>query len=118
MTGMLPATEPGMPPAAQTGNGGTGTAKRPLTGRRQQPCSHPPKRRPEAYPRRPGAGPGRAPRRTHHHGESRRPVHVELPDEPPVLNPAAARALLRILLKAHAAQTGHRAAAGGEEGKG
>jgi hypothetical protein len=29
-------------------------------------------------------------------------VRVELPDEPPVLTPAAARALLRILLKAQA----------------
>jgi hypothetical protein len=40
---------------------------------------------------------------------------VKLPDEPPALTPAAARALLRILLKAHAAQ---QAANGGQEGKG
>ena len=118
MTGMPPAAEPGMPPAPQTGNGGTGAARKPLTRRRQQPCSGPPKRRSEAYPRRPGAGPGRAPRRTHRHGDSRRPVHVELPDEPPALNPAAARALLRVLLKAHAAQTGQQAAPGGQKGKG
>ena len=35
-----------------------------------------------------------------------RQVRVELPDEPPQLTPAAARALLRILLKAHAARHG------------
>jgi hypothetical protein len=118
MTGTPPAAEPGIPPRPQTGNGGTGVTRKPLTGRRQQPCSGPPKRRPEAYSRRPGAGPGRAPRRTHRHGESRRPAHMELPDEPPALTPAAARALLRILLKAHAAQTGQQAAMGDPEGKG
>lgn len=31
---------------------------------------------------------------------------MELPDEPPQLTPAAARALLRILLKAHATRHG------------
>ena len=106
MTGVPPPSGSGMPPASQTDNGGTSAAKKPLTGRRQQACSHPPKRRPEAYPRRPGAGPGRALRRTHRHGTSRRPVHVDLPDEPPVLTLAAARTLLRILRKAHAAQQG------------
>ena len=117
MTGMPPAAEPGMPPTPQAGNGGTGAAEKPLTGRRQQPCSGPPKRRPEAYPRRPGAGPGRAPR-AHRHGTSRRPVRVVLPDEPPALTPAAARALLRVLLKAHAGQTGQQAVGSDREGKG
>jgi hypothetical protein len=37
---------------------------------------------------------------------------VVLPDEPPTLTPAAARALLRVLLKAYAAQT----ADSGQEG--
>jgi hypothetical protein len=71
----------------------------------QKPCSAPPKRRPAAYDRRPGAAPGRparAPRtRTPAHEE---PVRVLLPDEPPRLTPAAARALLRVLLKAHTAK--------------
>jgi hypothetical protein len=79
-------------------------AGKPVTRRRQTPCSHPPKTRPGTYPRRPGAGPGR-PRRTHRHGTSRRPVRMILPDEPPTLTPAAARALLRVLLKAHAETT-------------
>jgi hypothetical protein len=43
---------------------------------------------------------------------------VEVPDEPPVLTPAAARALLRVLLKAHAAQTGHQAAPDGHHAAG
>ena len=85
----------------------TGAAKRPVTGRRQRPCSHPPKLRPGAYDRRPAAGPGRPPRRTQCHGIDRRPVRVVLPDEPPTLSPAAARALLRVLLKARARATGH-----------
>lgn len=82
-------------------------ARKAVTKRRQTPCSHPPKTRPGTYPRRPGAGPGRPSRRTHRHGTSRRPVRVVLPDEPPALTPAAARALLRILLKAHAETTDH-----------
>ena len=40
-----------------------------------------------------------------------------LPDEPPRLTPAAAQALLRVLLKAHAAQTSEQAATSGPEGK-
>jgi hypothetical protein len=36
-------------------------------------------------------------------------VHVELPEEAPQLTPDAARVLLRILLKAHAAQTAQQA---------
>ena len=109
MTGMPLPEDPGMPPPATVGNG---PARKPLTGRRQSPSSPPPKSRPEGYPRRPGAGPGRT--RAHRHGEGRRPVRVVLPDEPPTLTPAAARALLRVLLKAHAAQ---QAATSGQEGK-
>jgi hypothetical protein len=86
----------------------TGAAKRPVTGRRQQPCSHPPKRRRAAYDRRPGAGPGRTPHRAPRpRAADRQRVRVILPDEPPRLTPAAAQTLLRVLLKAHAAQQGH-----------
>ena len=112
MTGMPPPEDPGMPPPAETGSG---AARKPLTRRGQSPSSPPPKTRPEGYPRRPGAGPGRT--RAHRHGDSRRPVRVILPDEPPTLTPAAARALLRVLLKAHAAQNDEQAATSGPEGK-
>jgi hypothetical protein len=114
MTGMPSPAGPGMPSPAATGTTGNRAARKPLTSRRQKPCSPPPKSRPGAYPRRPGAGPGRA--RTQRHGVSRRPVRVVLPDEPPTLTPAAARALLRVLLKAHAAQTARQAANSGQEG--
>ena len=103
MTGMPPDTngmleaDNGMPPAE---NG----MPQPLTVKRQKPCSSPPKRRGPAYDHRPAAGPGRTPRRTQRHGISRRPVRVVLPKKPPRLTPAAARALLRILLKARVAQ--------------
>ena len=112
MTGMPPEAGPGIPPPAETGSA---AARKSLTPRRQTPSSPPPKTRPEGYPRRPGAGPGRT--RAHRHGDSRRPVRVALPDEPPTLTPAAARALLRVLLKAHAAQTAQQAATSGQEGK-
>ena len=46
------------------------------------------------------------PLRTHCHGDNRRPVRVVVPPEPPALNPAAARVLLRILIKAQAAAEG------------
>jgi hypothetical protein len=115
MTGMPSPEDPGMPPPAATGTAGRGTARKPLTRRQQTPCSPPPKSRLEAYPRRPGAGPGRT--RTHRHGDSRRPVRVVLPDEPPTLTPAAARALLRVLLKARTAQNDEQAATSGPEGK-
>ena len=82
------------------------TAKRAVTGRRQKPCSHPPKSVPGAYARRPGAGPGHTPQRTHCHGLDRRPVRVVLPDEPPRLTAAAARTLLRILLNARPSDRG------------
>jgi len=115
MTGMPSPEDPGMPLPAATGTAGQSTARKALTRRLQTPCSPPPKSRPEAYPRRPGAGPGRT--RTHRHGDSRRPIRVVPPDEPPTLTPAAARALLRVPLKAHAAQDDEQAADSGPEGK-
>ena len=80
----------------------TGAAKRPVTGGRQRACPGPPKRRDAAYPHRPGAGPGRMPRRARRSAADRKRIRVILPDEPPVLTPGAARVLLRILVKAHA----------------
>jgi hypothetical protein len=69
----------------------------------QKPCSAPPKRRPAAYDHRPGAAPGRPARHPQRHSAADvEPVQVLLPDEPPRLTPAAARALLRVLLKASA----------------
>ena len=115
MTGMPPSADPGMPPPPETGTAGSAPARKPLTGRPQSPSSPPPKMRPERYPRSHGAGPG--PTRAHRHGERRRTVRVILPDEPPTLTPAAARALLRVLLKAHAARNDERAAGSGPEGK-
>ncbi len=115
MTGMPPPEDPGMPPTPPTGTAGSRTVRKPLTPGPQTPCSPPPKSRPEGYPRRPGAGPGRT--RAHRHEDRRRPVRVMLPDEPPRLTPAAARALLRVLLKAHAAQNNEHAATSGPEGK-
>jgi hypothetical protein len=113
MTDMPPEVDHGMPTPAAPGTATSGAARKPLTGRLQSPCSPPPKSCPAAYPRRPGAGPGRT--RTHRHGERRRPVRVVLPDESPRLTPAAARALLRVLVKAHAAQ---QTADSGQEGNG
>ena len=72
--------------------------------RRDGRHSAPPKSRPGAYAPSSGAGPGRRPIR--HPATRAQPVRVLLPDEPPALTPAAARALLRILLKAQAAQEG------------
>ena len=73
-----------------------------MTARKEKACSGPPKRRDAAYPRRPGAGPGRSPGRARTAAADRKRIRVILPDEPPVLTPGAARVLLRILLKAHA----------------
>src|SRR5262245_22738647 len=111
-----PATNgtPVVPSGGSTEPGSAGTAQRhsaraapaPITGRPHKPCSRPPKSRPAAYDRRPAAGPGRAPCRTQRRPVETRQVRVELPDEPPQLTPLAARALLRILLKAHAARHG------------
>jgi hypothetical protein len=66
----------------------------------QKPCSAPPKRRPPAYDHKPGTAADQARRRTRQCVGDARPVRVILPDEPPRLTPAAARALLRILLRA------------------
>jgi hypothetical protein len=101
-----PAPASGMP---RDGNGipqrAGGMPRRPLTGKPHSPCSHPPKPRSAAYDRRPAAGPGRTPPRTQRRSaEQTRQVRVELPEEPPQLTPEAALALLRILLKARAAQ--------------
>jgi hypothetical protein len=41
------------------------------------------------------------------HGLERDEITVIMPDEPPQLNPEAAHALLRILLKAYEKQFGH-----------
>jgi hypothetical protein len=41
------------------------------------------------------------------HGPERDEITVIMPDEPPQLNPEAARALLRILLKAYEKKFGH-----------
>lgn len=71
------------------------TGKPRVTRTPQRACSPPPKSGPAAYPRRPGA---------QRDGE-RPPVRLELPGEPPRLTPAAARALLQILLKAYAQAT-------------
>jgi len=100
MTGTAKRPAPGSAPRSAA-------AKRCVTGRRQKPCSHPPKSRPGAYARRPGAGPARTPRRAQRHGIDRRPVRVVLPDEPPTLTPAAARTLLRILLNAPPSERGN-----------
>jgi len=58
----------------------------------------PPKARNRPYDNRPRSGPGRAGRRT---PTDKNAVRVILPDEQPGLTPGAARALLRVLLKAH-----------------
>ena len=50
------------------------------------------------YDSRPRSARDQAKRRTPDRAET---IRVILPDEPPRLNPAAARVLLRILLKAH-----------------
>jgi hypothetical protein len=67
---------------------------------KKKACSGPPaaKNRPyDSRPTRSGADP--AMRRTSPNSKA---VRVVMPDEPPRLNPEAARVLLRILLKAHA----------------
>jgi hypothetical protein len=69
-----------------------------MTARKQSACSGPPKSRSRPYDNRPGSGPGRMPR----HAQDQGDIHVILPAEPPRLTPGAARALLRVLVKAHA----------------
>jgi hypothetical protein len=98
----MPHDGNGMP--QQTG----GMPCRPVTGKPHFPCSHPPKPRGAAYDRRPAPGPGR----TRRHAAARladrqEEVRVIVPDQPPALTPAAARALLRILLDGRAQMGGH-----------
>jgi hypothetical protein len=66
----------------------------------RKPYSDPHKRQPAAYDRRPGTALDRAARSTSQRTDDARKVRVILPDEPPRLTPAAARALLRILVRA------------------
>lgn len=66
--------------------------------RQQRACSGPPKSRSRPYDNRPRSGRKRAPSRKP--GDDR--IRVILPEEPPRLSPAAARALFRILIKADA----------------
>jgi hypothetical protein len=56
----------------------------------------PPKSRNRPYDNRPHSGPGLAFRTS----PGEKTIEVVLPDEPPRLTPGAARALLRVLLKA------------------
>jgi hypothetical protein len=72
-----------------------------MTRRKQRACAGPPKSGVRPYDNRPAAGPGRAPRRK----PGTQQVRLVLPAEPPPLSPGAARALLRILVKAHAQLT-------------
>jgi hypothetical protein len=74
-----------------------------MTGRKERPCSGPPKSKDRPYDNRPRSGPGRAVRQT---SQDEKPLRVVLPDEPPRLTPGAARLLLRILLKASTNQQG------------
>jgi hypothetical protein len=65
---------------------------------KKKACSAARKSQKRPYDNRPKSGLGPAKRRTPSEGQS---IRVILPDEPPPLNPEAARVLLRILLKAH-----------------
>ncbi len=65
---------------------------------KKTPCSAPHKPRNRPYDNRPEPGPAPAARRA----SPEVSIRVDLPGEPPRLTPGAARALLRILLKAHA----------------
>jgi hypothetical protein len=69
-----------------------------MTGKKEKACSGPPKSRSRPYDNRPRSGPGHAKRREKPDTNA---IRVVLPDEPPRLPPGAARALLRILLKAY-----------------
>lgn len=71
-------------------------------GKKQPPCRHPPNRHKPPYARRPGPAPGHTTRRAKPRTDHHQPIRVIVPDEPPALTPAAARALLRILLDARA----------------
>jgi hypothetical protein len=93
--GGIPHDGNGMP--HQTG----GMPHRPITGKPHFPCSSPPKPSGAAYDHRPAPGPGRLRRRAPaRHTDRHEEVRVIVPDQPPALTPAGARALLRILLDA------------------
>lgn len=66
--------------------------------RQNRASSGPPRSRSRPYDNRPRSGPKRAPGPKP--GGDR--IAIQLPGEPPPLTPGAARALLRILIKAHA----------------
>lgn len=68
-----------------------------VTSRKENDRSAPPKSRNRPYDNRPGSRPG-CPKRRVPEADA---VRVVMPDEPPRLTPGAAKALLRILLKAH-----------------
>jgi hypothetical protein len=67
-------------------------------------CSAARKSQKRPYDSRPRSGQNQAKQRTPDKAET---IRVILPNEPPRLNPAAARILLRILLKAHDQLTGY-----------
>jgi hypothetical protein len=64
----------------------------------EKPCSAARKSKNRPYDSRPRSGPDRTKRHTPQGSDA---VRVVMPDEPPQLNPEAARVLLRILLKAY-----------------
>ena len=65
---------------------------------KKKACSEPPRTKIRPYDNRPRSGRDRAKRRT---SQGASAVRVVMPNEPPQLNPEAARVLLRILLKAY-----------------
>jgi hypothetical protein len=64
----------------------------------EKPCSAARKSKNRPYDSRPRSGPDRAKRHAPQGGDA---VRVVMPDEPPQLDPEAARVLLRILLRAY-----------------
>jgi hypothetical protein len=65
---------------------------------KKKACSGPPRKKNRPYDNRPRPGQDRTKGRT---SQGASVVRVVMPDEPPQLNPEAARVLLRILLKAY-----------------
>jgi hypothetical protein len=82
-----------------------------MTARKERACSGPPKSRTRPYDNRPGTGLKRAPDRKPGGDQ----IRVLLPSEPPRLTPGAARALLRILVKAYARLEDHDERTGGSK---
>ena len=72
--------------------------RRGKSGYKEQSCPGPPKSQTRPYDNRPSSRPGRTIRWT---AADTDPINVVLPDEPPRLTPGAARALLRLLVKAY-----------------